>query len=241
MVRGRRALLIPFISTTGRDLRTGSAWLFHLARVLLQLLAGLALAAPAIAQPAWVEAGDDGSPRVHLYFFWAENCPHCQAAHPFVAAIPHERPWVVLHQFEVSRDRANARRFVALAESVGQSAEAVPALIFCGRMEVGWRDEQTAGTQLLRALDACRAEGPASAPPSVAALQVPLLGSIDPTTLSLPLITVVIAALDAFNPCAFFVLLFLLSLLAQERDRRRMLAVGGIWAPSPASTAACAP
>jgi hypothetical protein len=47
--------------------------------------------------------------------------------------------------------------------------------------------------------------------------------------MSLPLFTVVIAGLDAFNPCAFFVLLFLLSLLVHARDRRRMLLVGGVF------------
>jgi hypothetical protein len=34
---------------------------------------------------------------------------------------------------------------------------------------------------------------------------------------------------DAFNPCAFFVLLFLLSLLAHAHSRRRMLLVGGVF------------
>lgn len=197
-------------------------------RWLAAALAGLAFAwtpFAAQAQPAWTESGPDGASRVHLYFFWSESCPHCQAAHPFVAAIPHERPWVVLHEIEVSRNRANARRFVEMAEAAGAQAEAVPTLIYCGRMEVGWQDGQTSGAQLLRGLDACRAGGA----PAAAAVQLPLLGAVDPRTLSLPLFTVAIAALDAFNPCAFFVLLFLLSLLARERDRRRMLAVGAIF------------
>lgn len=48
---------------------------------------------PASGQPAWVEARDDGGKRVHLYFFWSESCPHCQAAHPFVGAIAQQRLW----------------------------------------------------------------------------------------------------------------------------------------------------
>ena len=38
---------------------------------------------------------------------------------------------------------------------------------------------------------------------------IAIAGDIDPETVSLPMFTVVIASLDAFNPCAFFVLLFL--------------------------------
>jgi hypothetical protein len=43
------------------------------------------------------------------------------------------------------------------------------------------------------------------------------------------LLTVMIAGLDAFNPCAFFVLLFLLSMLVHQKSRARMLAIGGVF------------
>ena len=196
------------------------------------LLAMVALLFSPVApagQPTWTEPGSDDAPRVHLYFFWSETCPHCRAAHPFITDIPRERPWVVLHDLEVSRNRDNAQRFADLAAAVGEPAEAVPTLIYCGRMEVGWDDAATSGAQLLRGLDACRGGSATAALSAGASLHLPLLGDVDPAALSLPLFTVVIAALDAFNPCAFFVLLFLLSLLAHERDRRRMLTVGTIF------------
>ena len=43
------------------------------------------------------------------------------------------------------------------------------------------------------------------------------------------MLTVVLAGLDAFNPCAFFVLLFLLSLMTHLRSRVRMALVGGVF------------
>jgi hypothetical protein len=42
-------------------------------------------------------------------------------------------------------------------------------------------------------------------------------------------LTVILAGVDAFNPCAFFILLFLLSLLVHAQSRARMLLVGGIF------------
>jgi len=189
----------------------------------------LLLACPVFAQPVWTEGTGDET-RVHLYFFWSETCPHCQTAHPFIAAIPRERPWVVLHSLEVSRSRENARRFEAMAEAVGQRAESVPSFMLCGRLEAGWQDAASSGAALLRVLDDCRAgDGRGVAPRSDAAVDLPLLGKFDAATLSLPVFTLIIASLDAFNPCAFFVLLFLLSLLANQKDRRRMLTVGAIF------------
>ena len=66
-------------------------------------------------------------------------------------------------------------------------------------------------------------------PGEVMGVQAPLLGIIDPDEWGLPLLTVVVAGLDAFNPCAFFVLLFLLSLMVHARSRSRMLLVGGTF------------
>jgi hypothetical protein len=45
----------------------------------------------------------------------------------------------------------------------------------------------------------------------------------------LPALTLVLAGCDAFNPCAFFVLLLLLSLLVHGQSRVRMLLVGGTF------------
>ena len=70
---------------------------------------------------------------------------------------------------------------------------------------------------------------PSRIPESTQTLSLPVFGSIDASSLSLPLFTLAIASLDAFNPCAFFVLLFLLSLMVHARSRTRMLLVGGTF------------
>lgn len=75
-------------------------------------------------------------------------------------------------------------------------------------------------------------------PPDLPPIEVPLeeetiavpgLGAVAATDVSLPLLTVVLAACDSFNPCAFFVLLFLLSLMTHAHSRWRMLLVGGTF------------
>jgi hypothetical protein len=203
---------------------------------LALLAAWLLIASAAFAQDPWTETDADGTVQVHLYFFWSETCPHCLKAHPFVEAIPKERPWVIVHSLEVSRQRDNGRRFIALAESLGQTADAVPTLIACGVMETGWEGAASTGAALLQRLDACRLQAQSGTTSSVASpaetgktLRVPLLGEVTADQVSLPVFTLVLAGLDAFNPCAFFVLLFLLSLLAHQKSRSRMSLIGGIF------------
>lgn len=67
------------------------------------------------------------------------------------------------------------------------------------------------------------------AEPDVQPVELPLVGVVTPETMSLPLLTLVLAGVDAFNPCAFFVLLFLLSIMVNAKSRSRMLLVGGIF------------
>ena len=49
------------------------------------------------------------------------------------------------------------------------------------------------------------------------------------SNLNLPVLTIILAGVDSFNPCAFFILIFLLNLLIYAKSRRRMLLVGGIF------------
>ena len=60
-------------------------------------------------------------------------------------------------------------------------------------------------------------------------VRLPVLGEIDTAKTSLPLLTVVIAGLDGFNPCAFFVLFLLLSILIYAQSRKTMLLIGGTF------------
>jgi hypothetical protein len=60
-------------------------------------------------------------------------------------------------------------------------------------------------------------------------IDLPMIGSVDAASASLPAVAIALGALDAFNPCALSVLLFLLSVLVGSRSRRRMLLVGGVF------------
>jgi hypothetical protein len=54
-------------------------------------------------------------------------------------------------------------------------------------------------------------------------------GRMDLSELSLPVLTIVLGIMDSVNPCAFFVLLFLLSILIYTKSRKRMILIGGIF------------
>lgn len=57
-------------------------------------------------------------------------------------------------------------------------------------------------------------------------MELPLIGKVDVKTFSLPIIAASIGLVDGFNPCAMWVLIFLISMLIGMKNRKRMWAIG---------------
>lgn len=55
---------------------------------------------------------------------------------------------------------------------------------------------------------------------------LPILGKVDVKKASLPLISIIIGLVDGFNPCAMWILLFLITMLINMKNRKRMWILG---------------
>lgn len=66
-----------------------------------------------------------------------------------------------------------------------------------------------------------------SRPPDEVA--VPLVGRLRASELGMPAFTFLLGLVDGFNPCAMWVLIFLLSVLVNLKDRRRVLLIAGTF------------
>ncbi len=174
-----------------------------------------------------------------LYLFEGQGCPHCAEEKIFLEMLKKKYPALTVREFEVWYNKKNAAFFSQVIRSAGVQRAGVPATVIGKRLFIGY-NEQTAKA-IEEAVAECMKRGCADVlafnrGPSAQqvqedqkAVKVPLLGELDPEKASLPLLTVVIGALDSFNPCAFFVLLFLLSMLIHVHSRKKMLFIGGIF------------
>jgi len=210
----------------------------HWAVALIVLLIAAIGASPARANDSetpWFGTNAKGEATVRLYFFFTETCPHCRRARPFVDGLVQEFGWLDVRSVPLSEDRPeDIAMFLRMSETLGESAPGVPAFLFCRRAVIGFGTAETTGAALREALVDCHDSiggdaAPGAARTESATITLPLFGAIDPKTVSLPVFTVMIAFVDAFNPCAFFVLMFLMSLIGHARNRWRMAVVGGIF------------
>lgn len=158
-----------------------------------------------------------------LHVYVREGCPHCADAKRFLAGLAESRPELQVVLREVDRDPAARDALVAISEAVGAWPPGVPTFVYGARVLVGFDDAEHVGAELLRLLD----EAAPRAPPD--AVESSLFGTLEASEIGLPLFTLALGLLDGFNPCAMWVLLFLLSLLVRLKDRRRMAMVAGTF------------
>jgi glutaredoxin len=179
------------------------------------------LLAPLVAAAEPPTAGEvTESPGV-LQVFVRDGCPHCLAAEDFLTDLTARRPDLHVVVRAVDRDEAARDELVELTRRAGRWPPGVPTFAIDDRVMVGFEDGPRSGSALLAFLD--EAISPDSG------LVLPWIGRVDAERLGLPLFTLAIGLLDGFNPCAVWVLLFLLSLLVRLKDRGRMALVAGTF------------
>src|SRR4030042_5828874 len=177
--------------------------------------------------------------KVKLYFFWGKGCPHCTKEEIFLNQLKKEYPQLEVKSYEVRYNKENGRFFTQMAEAYGTIPGGIPTA-FIGEFNpiVGYRDYETSGKIIEEKVKHCVERGcidpieKLRKPPlrkqisprkEDTVISLPIFGKLDTAKTALPVLTLILAGLDGFNPCAFFVLFTLLGILLHAGSRKRTL------------------
>ena len=196
-----------------------------------------------------VAQADEESASVSVYLFWVSGCPHCQREIKYLQRLQQELPATDLQLFEITADGDGRSLFLDVVRVLGITEPSVPLTIIGNHIWMGYAADMSTGQQMRDRIEAClemacpdavagliapAASETSPLPESVRApvpekMQIPLLGDISPRDLSLPVLTIILGALDGFNPCAMWTLVFLIGLLLGMKDTMRMWMLGGAF------------
>lgn len=196
--------------------------------------------------------------KINLYFFYGQTCPHCKKAEKFLEDLKTKYPQLLIKSYEVFGDKENADLLLKLFEACGEKKQVrVPAIFIGEEVIIGYWSDETTGLQIEETMkeclkkecpdplkklgecetcecngeicqcDVCECELPEADASQI--IQLPLIGKINLSEMSLPALTITLAALDGLNPCAMWILLFLIALLINTRSRKRMWLIGGTF------------
>lgn len=183
--------------------------------------------------------------KLNIYLFYGKECPHCEAEMEYLNKLiqSDEYNFIVINKYEVWHDKKNVEKMNEVANILNVDANGVPFLIVGTNTLLGYGSSQD--EQIKKIIDFYKGKkyyDPAGdyllgtntkeykhihyEKEKKDEYKVPLLGKINAKSTSLLLISIIIGAVDGFNPCAMWILLFLLSLLISTKDRKKMWILG---------------
>jgi len=204
----------------------------------IAIIAGLAPWHQARAEPS--------ERRADIELFGREGCPRCEEAKLWLLELHRDHPGLSIATTDVVADPAGLARLRSLAQRSHSSGVSVPSFRVRGELVVGFAGPLVTGARIEEILagaempdtavegGTCSVElqTPCDVPavaPAPEEVTLPVFGRVRVRDLGLPLFTIAVGLVDGFNPCAMWVLLFLLSFLATLRNRGKMLLVAGAF------------
>jgi hypothetical protein len=164
-----------------------------------------------------------------VHFFYLPGCSHCEEQEPFNEKLESEYPSINITRHDATTPAGSAL-LSEMLENLGIEDEPdFPITIFGNQVFGGWESEETTGRAIEEALQQCLAGNcppPTSEEPKHK-INLPLIGEIVLSDYSLPALAVILGLVDGFNPCAMWVLVYLISIVATLRDKKRIWLIVG--------------
>ena len=191
---------------------------------------------------------------VNIYLFHSYTCKHCKEEIKLLDELEKEYDNIKVYKYEVNENE-NGELLKNISEIMGSKVTGTPYTIIGNKVFSGYDYENSKG-RFKGAIEYYSKYGYedkvgeyiSSIPlPSYEVkdtdpdvdeyindyisykVKLPLIGEVKLKNLTLPLITVVIGLADGFNPCAMWVLLFLISMLIGMKDKKRMWILGSTF------------
>jgi len=194
-----------------------------------------------------------GKSNVKIYFFWGEGCPHCAAEKRFLEKLKEKYPEIEIEMIEVWNNKDNSILFKRVIEIYGIKTPRVPITIIGNNQPIiGFYNESVSGKIIENTLIRCIESGCKDKLKRYfqqeslnqllnlntdlkvidlgsIGLSLPFMNNLKNHKISLLFFTVIIALIDGFNPCAFYILIFLMSLLIYAGSAKKMAFIGIIF------------
>lgn len=193
-----------------------------------------------------VQAQTSDTITVHL--FYSQGCPHCHKEKQFLEELDEKYGSIDVQLYEITTNPENARLYQQVGQRIGARTGSVPFTVVGNQYLIGYGSDESTGKEIEQLVrDALNDENYIDTVASIKNgennrskqvdssikvpefISLPFFGEVRTQSLSLPVLTFVIAFLDGFNPCAMWVLVFLISMLLGMKDRMRMWLLGSAF------------
>ena len=183
--------------------------------------------------------------KYNIYLFYGQTCPHCAEEEEFLESYLGIYDNVELVKYEVWNSKDNRELLVKVQEELNNHTSGVPYLVIGEKVIVGYLDGTT-DKQIKKEVEKYvstkkpvdvmeyinegnHIEKPEKPKEDNKEFTLPILGKVNAKNISLPLLAVVLGLVDGFNPCAMWILIFLISMLIGLKDKKKLILYGSVF------------
>lgn len=168
---------------------------------------------------------------VHLHIFYGQGCPHCGAVLDFLESIKEDYPTLNIYKHEVYQDNEERELFYEVSARFNTEVQGVPTAFINDRVIVGFSDDLS--KNLESEIQKCLSQACGNPIEKINSENVSeIVGDSSPSEkeskirkLTIPIV-IAAAAVDAINPCAFAVLIILMTAALSIANKKRALKFG---------------
>ena len=165
--------------------------------------------------------------KVEIKLFYGEGCPHCALEKDFLKEIKLKyQEKILIEEYEIYYNQKNANIFSELISNLKIETAGVPLLLINEEYVLGYEGDDTTGVIIENKIKKILGtEEIEENKPNPVYLNI-FSKKIDLKSVSLPIATILIAFVDGFNPCAMWILVFLITMLINMKDKKKLYILG---------------
>jgi len=181
---------------------------------------------------------------VKLYLFYGDGCPHCASEKDFLKELQDKYNNLDVIMYEVWKNEDNATLMNKVKAELNKNNQYVPFTVIGETAFTGFNEsfenaiEQAiidcSDNECKDVVSMVQNGEQIEVTPDIneeenKKVELPFLGEIEVGKAALPTIAVVLGLVDGFNPCAMWILIFLISMLIGAKNRKRMVWLGVLF------------
>lgn len=161
--------------------------------------------------------------KVNIYFFHRTSCPHCKKENKFLDEIEAKYKNINIYRYEVSSSSENSKYLKEVKTLFKEKSNGVPYTVIGDKTFLGYNEY--VGDKIEKTIQDYL-EISKKTEKEKSTFDLPVVGEVNAKEASIPLIAIVLGLIDGFNPCAMWVLLFLINMFIDMKDKKKMFLLG---------------
>ncbi|OIO63071.1 hypothetical protein COY26_04855 [Candidatus Woesearchaeota archaeon CG_4_10_14_0_2_um_filter_33_10] len=168
-----------------------------------------------------------------VILFYLPTCPHCTEQKPIFNELKEEMKDINFYSYDASSKEGSALFYRLAAEAgLDTSKLAVPTIFVEKHPLVGFHSKEQIKQTINECKEKCIADGnhnvsSQEVKSSFKDFELPFIGRTDLTSFSIPVLAIILGLIDGFNPCAMWILVYLIGLLIGLDDRKKVWIIVG--------------